>query len=452
MIRVAVIGAGWAGATAALMLARAGIHTTVFEANSIAGGRARVVDKSGKMFDNGQHLLLGAYQRSLAVIDSLHATATGAMLPSTPSTSPPSPAPYLRLPLMLKSAPKLPAALSLSAPNLPAPLHLLAAILTAGGLSFFEKLSAIVWAGKHLRGEAIDERATVSHLLEGQPIRVRELLWEPLCIAALNTPAEIASASVFVEVLKRSFTGDARGSDLIIPRVNLTAMLPAPALEAVRSLGGDVRLSAFVTAVAATTDAATVALRDGTTHTFDFLIMATGPQHLPRLLSGMPAASAMSHALGELAYEPITTLHFDFPHVDLGQSERAPMRMLSGDPGQWLFWQPLANGHWRASVVISADHRSGEGEESSLTSATLAQLRLSYALPTPTWQFMVTEKRATYSCTPTQVGLLTRLPKRIGRLLFAGDWCVPELPATLEAAVISGERAAQKIISEIHHG
>ena len=107
MTRVAVIGAGWAGATAALTLARAGIYVTVFEANSVAGGRARVVEKSGYFFDKGQHLLLGAYTRSLALIDSLHVAETS---------------PYLRLPLMLQSAPKAPAALSLVAPNLPAPL------------------------------------------------------------------------------------------------------------------------------------------------------------------------------------------------------------------------------------------------------------------------------------------------------------------------------------------
>lgn len=434
MTRVAVIGAGWAGATAALMLARAGIHVTVFEANSVAGGRARVVEKSGRMFDNGQHLLLGAYARSLAMIDSLHAADAR---------------PYLRLPLMLQSAPKARVELSLVAPNLPAPLNLLAAIITAQGLSLTEKFAAASWAARHLRGGPIGETATVSQLIESQPIRVRQLLWEPLCIAALNTPPEAASGSVFFEVLKRSFTGDARGSDLIIPRINLTALLPEPALYAVRSLGGDVWLSAYITSVVTTATRASVTLRDQSTQAFDFLIMATGPQHLPRLLSEIPAASAIADSLRTLTYEAITTLHFDFSHGDLGQNDQAPMRMLDGSPGQWVFWHPLANGGWRASVVISADHCSGD--EPSLLRATLSQLRLSYALPAPTWQFVVTEKRATYSCTPNQCRILTDIPKRIGRLLFAGDWCVPELPATLEAAVISGERAAQKIISEVNH-
>ena len=434
MMRVAVIGAGWAGATAALMLARAGIHVTVFEANNVAGGRARVVEKSGFFFDNGQHLLLGAYARSLELIDSLHVAGT---------------TPYLRLPLMLQSAPKTPAALSLIAPNLPAPLHLLAAIISAKGLSLTEKFAAALWAARHLRGGPLDPNATVSRLIETQPIRVRQLLWEPLCIAALNTPPDIATGSVFVEVLKRSFTGNARGSDLIIPRVNLTALLPAPALEAVSSLGGDVHQSTYITSVATTSADTTVTLRNQSTQTFDFLILATGPQHLPRLLSEIPVASAVAESLRTLTYEPITTLHFDFSHGDLGQNDQSPMRMLDGSPGQWVFWHPLANGRWRGSVVISADHRSGD--ESSLLSATLSQLRRSYVLPTPTWQFVVTEKRATYSCTPDQCRILADIPKRFGRLLFAGDWCVPELPATLEAAVISGERAAQKIISEANH-
>jgi squalene-associated FAD-dependent desaturase len=437
MTRVAVIGAGWAGATAALTLARAGIHVTAFEANSIAGGRARVVEKSGHLFDNGQHLLLGAYARSLAMIDSLHAAHSA------------HDAPYLRLPLMLQSAPNTSLPLSLAAPNLPAPIHLLAAIIGAKGFSFTEKLAAAWWAARHLRDGSISAAATVSQVIEKQPARVRRLLWEPLCVAALNTPPDVASASVFVEVLKRSFMGDARGSDLIIPRVNLTALLPEPALKVVRSMGGEVWPSTYVTSVATTKSGATVRLRDESTQAFDFVIMATGPQHLPRLLSEVPAALEVVERTRTLTYEPITTLHFDFSYRDLGQNHQVPMHMLDGSPGQWVFWHSLANGHWRASVVISVDHRAGS--ESCLISETLSQLRRSYRLPTPLWQFVVTEKRATYSCTPSQCQILTDIPRQIGRLVFAGDWCVSELPATLEAAVISGERAAQIIILEVNH-
>ncbi len=128
-----------------------------------------------------------------------------------------------------------------------------------------------------------------------------------------------------------------------------------------------------------------------------------------------------------------------FPGVD----PAVPMLMLDGDPGQWLFWHRLPNGHQRASVVISAHHR--EEPEAAIAAATLAQLQRSYQLPAPIWQRLITEKRATYACTPVQRRLLQALPAQIGRIYFAGDWCVPELPATLESAVLSGERAVARL-------
>ena len=70
-MRIAVIGAGWAGCTAAVDLARRGHAVTVFEAGAVPGGRARRVVRSGLPLDNGQHLLLGAYEatrRALAIV------------------------------------------------------------------------------------------------------------------------------------------------------------------------------------------------------------------------------------------------------------------------------------------------------------------------------------------------------------------------------------------------
>ncbi len=428
MTRVAVIGAGWAGASAALTLARAGMRVTVYEATKTAGGRARVVAKDGRCFDNGQHLLLGAYVRSLAMINSLHASMDDVVL---------------RLPLGLATAPGMASTLHLQAPDAVAPLHLLIAIATARGLSIIDKLATLAWAAQHLREQSRSDDETVSSLLAEQPESARRLLWEPLCIAALNTPPEVASARVFLEVMRRAFMGDKRGSDLIIPRTDLSQLLPAPALAEVARLGGEVHFGSPVLSTVQKAGDASVTARDEVS-TFDHVIIATGPQHVSRLLSIEPAGDAVATALAELTYEPITTLHFEFawvmPNVVCG------MLMLNNEPGQWLFWQQLSNGFWRASVVISAHHRAQH--EDALEAATLAQLRRSFRLPEPVWHVVVAEKRATYSCTPRQVRLLESLPKQIGKLLFAGDWCFPELPATLEAAVISGEAAARLVLKD----
>ena len=432
MMRVAVIGAGWAGAAAALTLARAGIDVTVFEATKSVGGRARVIDKDGRRFDNGQHLLLGAYERSLALIDSLHYAIDEAIF---------------RVPLGLTTAPGVASPLRMKAPNVAAPLHLLLAIATARGLSASDKFSTVMWAAQNLRGRVISDASTVCEIIAEQPESARRLLWEPLCIAALNTLPHVASARVFIEVLRRAFTGNNRASDLIIPRVDLSRLFPEPAISEVAKLGGKIQLAAPVLSVCQNDAAARIAVRDDM-HDFDQVVMATGPQHVSRLLNDDPAAQGVVRALSELKYEPITTLHFEFSWV--APIVATGMLMLDADPGQWLFWQQLPNGRWRASVVISAHHRTQT--ETELTTATLAQLRRSYQLAEPIWHIVVTEKRATYACTPDQVRALSALPKRIGKLVFAGDWCCPELPATLEAAVIAGEDAARSIINDSASG
>ncbi len=436
MIRVAVIGAGWAGAAAALTLARAGAQVFVFEAAKSVGGRARGIEKGARNFDNGQHLLLGAYQRSLSMIVNLHADADSVLL---------------RLPLALNTAPAIMSKLTLRAPCAPAPANLLLAIVTAQGLSLSDKFSTLLWAARHLRTSVplavVTDNATVSEVLATQPEPARRLLWEPLCIAALNTPPEAASARVFVNVLRQAFMGSAGSSDLIIPRVDLSQLLPVPALAEVRRLGGQVMVGLPVMSVCESEDKLLVITRDGALK-FDRVVIATGPQHVARVLSKDPASQALATALADLKYEPITTLHFEFAWTM--PTAATGMLMLDGDPGQWLFWQRLRDGHWRASVVISAHHRLQPEDE--LTAQTLVQLHRSYSLPTPTWHLVITEKRATYACTPQQRDLLAGLPKQIGKLYFAGDWCFPELPATLEAAVVSGECAAQRILTDCRDG
>lgn len=429
MMRVAVIGAGWAGCVAALTLARRGHSLTVFEAARVPGGRARRVEHDGRRFDNGQHLLLGAYQRTLAVIGSLHARGAVAALQ--------------RLPLLLQTAPRLAREVRVRAPALPAPLHLLVALAGVRGLTVAERIATLHWAGLILHGRSpVADSLTVAQLTATQPTAARELLWFPLCVAALNTPAEQASATVFVEVLRRSFNGSPENSSLVIPQADLTELLPAPALREVAALGGEACLGTPVDSVSAADPAGVTVRLAGGERRFDAAIIATGPQHVARLLPW--DSSGLAAGLASLHYEPISTLHFDFAYVFPGVDPAVPMLMLDGDPGQWLFWQRLPNGHLRASVVISAHHR--REPEAAVAAVTLAQLRRSYDLPAPVWQQLITEKRATYACTPEQYRRLRALPvQRPGRIQFAGDWCVPELPATLESAVVAGERAAARL-------
>ena len=64
---VVVIGGGFAGLAAAVELAAAGRRVLVLERRAFLGGRAySFVDRAtGDTIDNGQHLMMGCYRRTL---------------------------------------------------------------------------------------------------------------------------------------------------------------------------------------------------------------------------------------------------------------------------------------------------------------------------------------------------------------------------------------------------
>ncbi|HET9462745.1 MAG TPA: FAD-dependent oxidoreductase, partial [Thiobacillus sp.] len=242
---VAVVGGGWAGCAAALTLAEAGVAVTLFEASRTLGGRARAVELEGLLLDNGQHILLGAYEQTLQLIARLQSTA--------------SPDGLWRLPLTLDQPPDF----SLACPRLPAPLHLLAGLLGARGLSWRDKLAATRWAHGLLNDTDTPDHLSVSQFTRNQPEKLNRLLWHPLCVSALNTPPDMASAKIFRDMIRAAFGGHNRHSDLLLPRRDLTALFPAPAAARIIELGGEVRLPCRVTTLTAAADAVTVGTRDG---------------------------------------------------------------------------------------------------------------------------------------------------------------------------------------------
>ncbi|MFN3398143.1 MAG: FAD-dependent oxidoreductase, partial [Sulfurimicrobium sp.] len=177
LMRVAVIGGGYAGLAAAVMLARQNIPVTLFEASKTLGGRARGISYRGIAMDNGQHILLGAYAQTLTLIERLQAASDV----------------LWRLPLTLEQ----PGEFRLACPRLPAPLRLVTGLLAADGLTWPEKWSAARWAHRQIHGGNAPVTGTVSELTQAQPEKLRRLLWHPLCVSALNTPPQEASAQVF---------------------------------------------------------------------------------------------------------------------------------------------------------------------------------------------------------------------------------------------------------------
>ncbi|MGA9962052.1 MAG: FAD-dependent oxidoreductase, partial [Azonexus sp.] len=227
-MKVAVIGGGWAGIAAAVELTAAGVDTTLFEAGRTLGGRARSVSIDGRTLDNGQHILLGAYRETLALMRRIGVDPEQLLE---------------RHPLQVVDN----AGFRLALPKWPAPLNVAWGLLAATGVGWREKLATAWWMqGIKARHFRLPHDLSVAEWLDtaGQNSALRHHLWEPLCLAALNIPAERASAQVFANVLRDSLGSAQReDTDLLLPRVDLGGLLPEPASIWLAEPGATLRFS-----------------------------------------------------------------------------------------------------------------------------------------------------------------------------------------------------------------
>ncbi len=428
--RVAVIGAGYAGLAAAVTLAGAGRKVTVFESAQTLGGRARRLDAHGVTVDNGQHILLGAYSQTLALLRKVHGPGAESEL-------------LQRRRLRLEQRGRF----CLSTPPLRAPWHLLVGLLTARGLSWRDRRSALdlIRRMDHDKFRCSAE-LTVGELLAGQSSAAMKHLWVPLCISALNTRINEASAQIFLNVLSTAFASHARDSDTLLPRVDLSTLFPDAAAAYVNDRGGEIRRGTTVSALSCADDGVALAV-SYQQEMFASVIVAVGPHQLEHLLRGATESPTVVDALAQVAlfaYEPIITTYLHYER----NFELAPaMQQLDGEPGQWVFDHGQLRGkRGLAAVVISTGMDGGAVDHKALADSIDAQLRrLIPALPAPSWLQVIAERRATYACV---AGLSRPTPGKIGpKLYLAGDYTSPDLPATLEAATRSGVAAARALIA-----
>jgi len=419
---VAVVGGGWAGCAAALTLAEAGVAVTLFEASRTLGGRARAVELEGQRLDNGQHILLGAYEQTLQLIARLHPTAT--------------PDGLWRLPLTLDQPPDF----SLACPRLPAPLNLLAGLLGARGLNWRDKLAAARWAHGLLNKSDTPDHLSVSQLTRSQPEKLRRLLWHPLCVSALNTPPDMASARVFHDMIRAAFGGRNHHSDLLLPRRDLTALFPAPAGARVIELGGKIRLPCRVTTLDAAADSVTVGTRDESA-VYSHAILAVAPQHLAGLAAAIPQLEPVLHGVVAYAYQPIATTYVQY---DPSFRLEKPLFALADGPAQFVF--DRGQSHGQPGLLALVASAAANLPKDWVDQATAQLQRIAHPGP-PRWRKSIIEKQATYACVPymARPAVHTAHP----RIFLAGDYTAGPYPATLESATLSGVQSASALLEQL---
>ena len=415
---------------AAVRAAQAGHRVCVFEAARIPGGRARAVpsqrpDGHRLVLDNGQHILIGAYAECLTLMRELGVDPAIALE---------------RLPLALV----FPDGTGLTLPDAPPPWDALAGIARARGWSLRERLALLAraarWQKAHFR---CAPHASVADLCAGLPPRLLTEFIEPLCVSALNTPAPAACGQTFLRVLQDSLFSGRGGSNLLLPRADLGALLPEPGARWLRGQGHAVHLGRRVQTLA----------REGTGwrvdgEAFDAVLLATGSTEAARLVeeaaapaAERPALHAWAACAQALRFGAIATVYAERRNAP-GPLLPLPMLALRSGPArpaQFVFDRARLGGPaGLLAFVVSAF----EGERNALEDAVRAQAAADLNLPDLEVVQTVVEKRATFACTPG----LQRPPRHIAPGLQAcGDYVAGPYPATLEGAVLHGTAAARDL-------
>lgn len=456
-----VIGAGWAGLTAALDLVTAGQPVVVLEAAPQAGGRARSLTLDGAVLDNGQHLLVGACQATLASLRRVGIDPDSALeplpfglcfwapqetsLPVQPvmvQSPHPNPLPEAEGVKQISRRP-----LFALQPRSTHPLALAQALWQATqGLGSQAQRSRWLAGSARLLYQTPTAQDSVQQWLQQawQPPVLIERLWEPLCLAIMNCPAKQASATLLHNVLRQTLRGGPQAARLLIPKRPLGALFPEPALDHLRQSGAQVRLGWRVTHLQRhAQEHYSVHNRAGDVLEARGIILATSPHAAARLLGAHPELAATQQSLQPIRARSICTVYLRYAQPI---NHLPPLTGLLGQYGQWLIPRAISGEpHWLA-VVISAAETVLPPEHHALESWVAQQLQATFPeLGPPLSGRCICERQATLDPYP---GLDAQRPLSTTAwpgLRLAGDYCTPGLPSTLEAAVLSGHAAVREL-------
>jgi squalene-associated FAD-dependent desaturase len=443
---VVIVGAGFAGLSAAVRLTREGARVLVLEARSRLGGRATAFAdrETGELVDNGQHVLLGCYTETFAFLREIGADRHVSLQPNLGVT-------------MIDRAGRRS---RLVCPALPPPLHLLAGVMDWNALGWADRWSILRMAaplriarralepGAHALAASPGETVERWLMHNGQTPRLREMLWEPLALAALNQPIGQAAAPVFARVLAEMFGADPRAAAIALPTKPLHQMYAEPARLYIEARGGSVR-TGTTAKIRAEGDAVLSVDAAGERWDIDTVISAVPWFALPDLIEGrVPALEPTLDRARRMESSPMVTVNLWFDRQVMDE----PFVGLPGRAMQWVFDKRTVFGGDASHLSLVASGASPLVHLENDALIARAHDELLDALPAVrpaklVRATVIREPRATFSLAPGQPARpATATPVR--GLFLAGDWIDTGLPATIESAVRSGHLAAHAVMTK----
>jgi len=435
---IAIVGGGWAGLSAAVELCRQGHKVSVFESSPQLGGRARSIKWNGMTLDNGQHLMLGAYQQMLQCLNTIQAD-TSQLFKQLPHRM-----------LMLNSQTGK-TIFDLNLPTYPAPLHLLFGVLGIKGLTVVEKIQLLFRFNRFLNTEIKTDLPVREWLMQANlPAKYITHLLEPVCLAALTTHPQLASAKAFQSVLQQTFNAPASFTDLLIPTTDLSRIFPALAEQFILQHGGEIRTRCKVKQLNVKNRQLKSIQLDNETLDFEQVILATPARVTATLLEPVDSCTNIVKQIKQLKYEPVTTLYLQFSQA---VTLPYPMVGLLNGLTEWVFELSVSHHSHILAVVISSQGSAPELTAGELLKTVHRELKSCIAdLPDLLDSKLIIDKYASFQCHTDVDKNRPGIDTGLSNLKLCGDYVYieennrPGLPSTLEGAMRSGVKCAQLIL------
>jgi hydroxysqualene dehydroxylase len=393
-VRAAVVGGGLAGLAAALELADAGHHVTLYEARPTLGGAVQTLpEREGDPLpppDNGQHIALGCFTEYLSFLDRIGEGRS-----------------YVRRPLLL---PVL-AEDGRRADVKPS----LGALLSYRHVPLRDRLRIPVVTARcrTARAEAGETFGALLRRLGASDAAV-ERFWDVFMRPALNLRCDEVDAAAGLFTVRTALLGPRASSDLILPAKPLGRMHGDAAARALRTAGATVETGTRID--------------DPEQLDADAVVVATPTEELER--------------------SPIVSVHLLFDRALLS----SPLAALLGSDAHWIFDRGSLTGHrpergQYLTVVSSGVPELMEIRGRELVDRIAGQVsdRLGHA--EVLWSRVSREPDATIALRP---GVRRPAPGLVRPgLARAGAWTQTGWPATMESAVRSGRAAARALLSDV---
>jgi squalene-associated FAD-dependent desaturase len=427
MKKVIVVGGGLAGLSCAAYLSEAGAEVQLFEASPKLGGRAySFQDKlTSSVIDNGQHLMMGCYSNTLQFLELIGSKNSVNIQPE------------LRVVFKDNTGAKH----SLASGKNRYPVNLLKAIFNYSALSIKDAIHVIDLFLDLVCIEAEDvTNLNVKEWLvqEHQTENAIKCLWEILSIGTLNSRIESASAAVFVNVLKEIFLNGHEAARIVLPNVGLSEMYCNPAAVYITKRNSTINLSEKVTGIYITSESKIKITTNKTVYNnYDSVVLAV-PLYALGNIKGVDAIRISDEY--NMEYSPIVSVH-------LWLKQNTFEEEFYGFIDSKIHW--LFNHGEYISLVTSAAYNLVTLDDKSILEIISCELTNNFSVFSPDLVLsykIIKEKRATYVPTPESINYRNRIISSDSKIILAGDWTETMLPATIESAVISGKKAASKVL------